>query len=971
MERRITNHIRSNIVGYIALFLFAMGGTAYALDGPLPGQNQVGSEDIINGEVKTLDIGTGEVKNGDIGPFEIKANNIAPDSLGGAKIADRSVKNADLGLGASSSNTIADGGIQGIDVKNNTLTGTQIDELALDLSLLQRRIADSCAPGQAIRAVAQNGTVTCESTGGGGGASWLLAGNSGTTGADFLGTTDNNPLNLRVNNARGLRLEPASDGTNQSPNVIGGIADNSVAAGAYGATIAGGGRRIPSDSTTANRVTDSVGTVGGGGNNQAGDGAGTVDDKPFAVVGGGSSNTASGSWATVSGGNTNTAGDLATVAGGDHNEATGQDAGVGGGLINHATGFAATIPGGGFNTAQGDFSLAGGSGAKANDDGAFVWADSNPFDFASTAQDQFNVRSTGGARLVSGIDGTGNPTSGLELPAGGSGWSTLVNGQPFDVKVNGARGLRIDPASDGTNQSPNVIGGIADNQVTPGVHSAVIGGGGRGTPSDPTTANRVTDHQGTVGGGANNQAGDDAGTVGDATLATVGGGGNNNATGEAATVGGGFLNHATASRATVAGGDNNTASGLASSVVGGLQNTAQGDFSLAAGRNATAGHDGSFVWADSHFWGFNSTAADQFAVRAMGGVRLVSGDSFGTPTSGLELPAGESGWSTVAPGQPFDIKVNNSRGLRIEPASDGTNESPNVIGGIADNSITSGAFAATIAGGGRGVPADPATANRVTDTQGTVGGGVGNTAGDGAGTTSDQGAATVGGGFVNTASGQASTVGGGENNTASGSRATVPGGRSNVAQGDFSLAAGHDAQAIHQGAFVWADSSFSDFASTAANQFSVRSTGGARFVSAIDVSGNPTAGVQLAPGGGSWSSLSDRAAKRAIEPASGRRVLRKLSSVPVSTWSYRAQDRSIRHIGPMAQDFYRAFGVGEDNKHIASVDADGVSLAATKGLASIVDRQRARIHHQAEQNRSQDRKIAKLERALRRFSSRR
>jgi hypothetical protein len=109
MQHTISNHIRSNVIGYIALFLFAMGGSAYALDGPLPGQNQVGSEDIINGEVKTLDIGTGEVKNGDIGVSEVKANSIAPDSLGGAKIADRSVKNADLGLGASSSNTIADG----------------------------------------------------------------------------------------------------------------------------------------------------------------------------------------------------------------------------------------------------------------------------------------------------------------------------------------------------------------------------------------------------------------------------------------------------------------------------------------------------------------------------------------------------------------------------------------------------------------------------------------------------------------------------------------------------------------------------------------------------------------------------------------------------------------------------------------------------------------------------------------------
>ncbi|HEX5955543.1 MAG TPA: hypothetical protein VFY37_06380 [Solirubrobacterales bacterium] len=61
-------------------------------------------------------------------------------------------------------------------------------------------------------------------------------------------------------------------------------------------------------------------------------------------------------------------------------------------------------------------------------------------------------------------------------------------------------------------------------------------------------------------------------------------------------------------------------------------------------------------------------------------------------------------------------------------------------------------------------------------------------------------------------------------------------------------------------------------------------------------------------------------------------MLRDLASVPVSTWSYRSRDESIRHVGRMAQDFVRAFGVGEDRRHISSVEADGVALAAIKGL---------------------------------------
>ena len=308
--------------------------------------------------------------------------------------------------------------------------------------------------------------------------------------------------------------------------------------------------------------------------------------------------------------------------------------------------------------------------------------------------------------------------------------------------------------------------------------------------------------------------------------------------------------------------------------------------------------------------------------------------------------------------QPLELGVNDAPALRIEPAVDGMlSPSPNLIGGSPDNSVTPGVVAATIAGGGRIGP-ETTDVNGVTDSYGTVGGGSANHAGDGAGTTSDRLWATVAGGNFNTASGEGATVAGGNGNLASAGMATVSGGGSNIAsgtaatavggdgnfaEGDYSLAAGRRARANHDGAFVWADSTGSSFPSTADNQFSVRSLGGARFVSATDGTGTPTAGVELAPGGGSWSSLSDEASKRAVEPVSGREVLRKLSSVPISTWSYRSQDESIRHIGPMAQDFYRAFDVGEDRRRISSVDADGVALAAIQGLNRKVKRLQQKV----------------------------
>jgi hypothetical protein len=128
-----------------------------------------------------------------------------------------------------------------------------------------------------------------------------------------------------------------------SPSLIGGYSGNGVASGVTGATIGGGG--APSH---INSVTDDYGTIGGGYENRAGDGAGSVADKPYATVGGGSGNTASGEGATVSGGMQNTAsGGHATIGGGIYNQVTGSwDATVGGGHGNRAEAQGSTIPGG-------------------------------------------------------------------------------------------------------------------------------------------------------------------------------------------------------------------------------------------------------------------------------------------------------------------------------------------------------------------------------------------------------------------------------------------------------------------------------------------------------------------------------------------------------------------------------------------------------------------------------------------------
>jgi len=90
--------------------------------------------------------------------------------------------------------------------------------------------------------------------------------------------------------------------------------------------------------------------------------------------------------------------------------------------------------------------------------------------------------------------------------------------------------------------------------------------------------------------------------------------------------------------------------------------------------------------------------------------------------------------------------------------------------------------------------------------------------------------------------------------------------------------------------------------------------------------------VLLAPGGGSWSSVSDRESKENLEPVDPRAVLERVCALPISTWNYKAQEDPIRHMGPMAQDFRAAFELGVSDKLIDTVDPDGVALAAIQGL---------------------------------------
>jgi hypothetical protein len=242
---------------------------------------------------------------------------------------------------------------------------------------------------------------------------WHVTGNSSTTpGTNFLGTTDNQALEIKVNGARAFRFEPKTIAV----NLLGGWNGNTISASKIGATISGGGQ-----SSLQNSITESFGTIGGGDSNYVHGVSGTVGGghanvagssvSREATVGGGAQNTATGSNSVVAGGIFNVAsgasaaigggrsndatGGLATVAGGWNNLASDTLATVGGGFDNVASGAYSTVPGGDSCTADGNFSFAAGHLAKAMHPGAFVWADGQASDFTSTADNQFLIRATG------------------------------------------------------------------------------------------------------------------------------------------------------------------------------------------------------------------------------------------------------------------------------------------------------------------------------------------------------------------------------------------------------------------------------------------------------------------------------------------------------------------------------------------------------------------------------------------------
>lgn len=263
----------------------------------------------------------------------------------------------------------------------------------------------------------------------------------------------------------------------------------------------------------------------------------------------------------------------------------------------------------------------------------------------------------------------------------------------------------------------------------------------------------------------------------------------------------------------------------------------------------------------------------------------------------------------------------------------------------------------------------------------------------------------VAGGGENAAVGSSSAVGGGAFNCAGGGRSWAGGFRAkirpatNPGAGPCSGLPSYPGGPGDEGSFIWADYQFEDFVSTGPGQFLVRAGGGFFFntnqtvfspddvvLKARPVSGDPDMDLRLVTrtnrsvnlfvsdasgtlnvavpnlasganrltvsggsggnaflsNGGTWSNASSRSFKEDVAAIDPLAVLDRLVALPISAWRYIGSEEGV-HLGPMAEDFKAAFGLAGDGKSIATVDADGVALAAIQGLNQKLERENAAL----------------------------
>jgi hypothetical protein len=237
-----------------------------------------------------------------------------------------------------------------------------------------------------------------------------------------------------------------------------------------------------------------------------------------------------------------------------------------------------------------------------------------------------------------------------------------------------------------------------------------------------------------------------------------------------------------------------------------------------------------------------------------------------------------------------------------------------------------------------------------------VGGGANNTAsGDGA---------TVGGGGGNTASHLSATVCGGSGNSVSGAYSTIAGGADNICSGDGTFVCGNNANAVSDSSFVFNDGRYDGTIGQVGQprRFIAIASNGTYFYS----NQSATLGAALPANATAWTPICDSTKKVHYGRVNTKDVLQKVAQLPIETWSYKDDPNHIRHMGPMAQDFYSLFNLGESDTTISTLDPDGIALAAIQELNKKIEEMQVL----KEQNADLEDRVARLELLLQQLCGR-
>jgi len=427
---------------------------------------------------------------------------------------------------------------------------------------------------------------------------------------------------------------------------------------------------------------------------------------------------------------------------------------------------------------------------------------------------------------------------------------------------------------------------------------------------------------------------------------------------------------------TTASGEDSTAMGISTTASGyystamGSQTTASGNYSTALGAGTTASGIASTAL------GAGTTASGLYST-AMGYGNIASGAGSAVGGGGL------ANWG-------YALSLNTASGTSATvPGGVGNTASGGYSTAMGYFTTASGIASTAIGDSTKATGNDSTALGYQTTASGFRSTAVGDGATASGDSSIAMGLATTASGSESTAMGL-QTVASGTTSTAMGAHTTAVGdnstamGYATTASGDDSTAMGYYAGALHKGSFVWADaSSPSAFNSTATNQFLIRAQSGV----GIGLT-NPSAQLHISSSGGDstpqvcvnqenssdyarlrftrtndynrrWdmavttnrfviysgqygsemlvldsagltvrgtlASSSDRNLKENFQPVDAQAVLSKVAALPLTRWNYK-EDKAQQHVGPMAQDFYAAFAVGPDDKHITTVDESGVAF---------------------------------------------